>query len=129
MNEIKLSGNVVTASKLITTTSGVKLTKFRMANNRCVKRGSNGSDDKIETVYIGCTYWNRHIDLSVGDRVLVSGILKQDEPRQDGDENNEEASDTLPRSTYHISVEELYNLEKRPKQEMSKYTISEDKNA
>lgn len=121
MNEVKLSGNIVTASKHITLASGKKLTKFRMANNRCVKRGVNGLDDKIETVYIGCTYWNRHIDLNVGDRILVSGVLKQDE-----DPESENNSDSTPRSSYHISVEELLNLEKRPKMEMSRYTITED---
>lgn len=124
MNQISLSGNVVTASKLITTAKGIKLTKFRLANNRCIKRGIDGGEDKTETVFIGCTYWNRHVDLSVGDRILVNGILRQDEFVDDT-----VSSDTLPRSIYFINVEELLNLEKRPKTEKaetSKYTITEE---
>lgn len=131
MNSVLLSGNVVTKTKHITTTKGKKLTKWRFVNNRCIKRGVNGEDDKIESVYIGCTLWNKHVDLEVGDRLMVNGILRQDEfPDENSDDLDSQKQKM--KNVYFLDVKEFYNLEKRPKNDKdttginSKYIVVDD---
>ena len=102
MNTTTLSGYLVNDAKLITTSTQKLITKLRMANNRRVGKNDDGSD-KVESLYINVDIWNKHVMLKKGDRIMIEGVLRQEEWENDDGE---------PRANYYISANQIYNLEK-----------------
>ena len=100
LNHIEIMGNLVAAPEMRTTSSGVKVSSFRIA---CERDYSSGNSQK-ETDFVDCVAWREKAEFvskyfSKGMPILVSGRLQM-RKWEDRDGNR--------RITAEIQAENLY---------------------
>lgn len=101
--EITVAGNVVAAPETRFTNAGVMVANFRIAANDRRYNQQTGEWENAGATFLRCSIWRQaaeHVveSLNVGDRVLVTGVLRQSEwETQEGEK----------RTSYELAVNEI----------------------
>jgi single-strand DNA-binding protein len=101
--EITVAGNVVAAPELNHTNSGIAVANFRVAANDRRYNQQTGEWENAGVTFLRCSIWrqgayNVSDSLNTGDRVLVTGVLRQSEW---------ETKEGEKRTSYELAVSEI----------------------